>query len=166
MILDLRRFFEGDTAWESMPLSIDFSDVLEQGERIFPENGEADLKLRGYAGAVSLLANVRYALQKPCDRCGEPTRREYERSFSHTLVRGLNGEEADDDEYLLCPDGKADLEELLREDVLLGLPTKFLCKEDCKGLCPRCGKNLNLGPCGCDLSEADHRMDELKSLLD
>ena len=45
------------------------------------------------------------------------------------------------------------------------METKFLCSEDCKGLCPRCGKNLNLGPCGCR-KEPDPRFAVLEQLLD
>jgi len=46
-------------------------------------------------------------------------------------------------------DQPIDLTEDIREDILLALPQVFLCREDCRGLCPNCGKNLNMGPCGC-----------------
>ena len=57
--------------------------------------------------------------------------------------------EEDSGEYIQVDDYKLDLDELIRTDILLELPTKFLCKEDCKGLCPTCGKNLNEGACDC-----------------
>ena len=53
----------------------------------------------------------------------------------------------------------------IRDALTLELPLRVLCKEDCKGLCPKCGHNLNEGPCGCDLREEDPRWDALKSLL-
>jgi len=61
-----------------------------------------------------------------------------------------------------------DLGEVIREHVLLGLPLKPLCREDCLGLCPRCGKNRNAGPCGCTPEEeaGDPRLEPLRKLFD
>ncbi|MCK4236882.1 MAG: DUF177 domain-containing protein, partial [Candidatus Krumholzibacteria bacterium] len=53
----------------------------------------------------------------------------------------------------------------VREAVILELPMKFLCSENCKGLCSRCGANLNEGDCGCNLRSGDSRWDVLKKLL-
>ena len=69
------------------------------------------------------------------------------------------------DDYIEAPDYKLDTDALLRDDILLELPSKFLCKESCKGLCPKCGKNLNEGPCNCNTNETDPRLAVLKQLL-
>ena len=63
---------------------------------------------------------------------------------------------------------RLDLGEVVREQVLLGLPLKPLCREDCQGLCPRCGKNRNAGPCGCtpEEEEGDPRLEPLRKLFD
>jgi len=63
---------------------------------------------------------------------------------------------------------RLDLGEVVREQVLLGLPLKPLCREDCQGLCPRCGKNRNAGPCGCTPEEeaGDPRLEPLRKLFD
>lgn len=58
-----------------------------------------------------------------------------------------------------------DLTEAVRQYVLLAIPMKPLCKEDCAGLCPICGKNLNQGPCGCPPPEKDQRWAELSKLM-
>lgn len=58
-----------------------------------------------------------------------------------------------------------DLEELLTERIWLALPIKPLCREDCKGLCPICGKDLNEGDCGCSRKAIDPRFEILKQLL-
>ena len=58
-----------------------------------------------------------------------------------------------------------DVEDILRTLFVLGMETKFLCRPDCKGLCPTCGKNLNEGPCNCK-KEMDPRMAVLEQLLD
>ena len=57
------------------------------------------------------------------------------------------------------------VEDFVREDIFLALPTKFLCREDCKGLCPQCGKNLNDGSCSCK-KPVDPRLAVLQQLLD
>ena len=54
---------------------------------------------------------------------------------------------------------------LLRDDILLELPTKFLCKPDCKGLCSQCGQNLNLGDCGCNQRRIDPRLEVLQQFF-
>ena len=74
-----------------------------------------------------------------------------------------NGEDAD--ELIPVPEEKLDLEGLVLEDVLLDMPGQFLCKEDCKGMCPQCGKNWNEGPCGCYKPETDPRLEVLRQLL-
>ena len=58
------------------------------------------------------------------------------------------------------------LEDVVREQVLLSLPTRTLCKADCKGLCPRCGQNLNVAKCSCDEAAADPRWNALAGLAD
>lgn len=58
-----------------------------------------------------------------------------------------------------------DLREGLEEQILLALPIRSVCDEACKGLCPRCGRNLNDGPCGCDAFEPDPRLAVLRELL-
>ena len=64
----------------------------------------------------------------------------------------------------VLPDLVLDLDALAEEDVVLNLPSKVLCKEDCKGLCPQCGKNLNDGPCDCK-EPVDPRLAGLLDLL-
>jgi uncharacterized protein len=59
-----------------------------------------------------------------------------------------------------------DLAEAIREYALLEMPMQVFCREDCKGLCPTCGADLNEGPCDCRNDEGDERFAALKSLLD
>lgn len=70
------------------------------------------------------------------------------------------------EDYLVLPDGALDLDEVCEGDIFLELPSKFLCRPDCKGLCPVCGKDLNEGQCQCDTKRIDPRLEVLKKLLD
>ena len=81
----------------------------------------------------------------------------------HVLVRELNDE--NNDELICISSAQMDLDKLVSDDVFLSLPSKFLCAEDCKGICPTCGMNLNAGPCDCKKS-VDPRLADLLQLLE
>lgn len=114
-------------------------------------------------GVVTLNAELRYTLDTECDRCFAPVKREEKLNVSHILVHELNDE--DNDEFYLIEDMHFNLDELFREDVLLSLPTKILCREDCKGICQFCGTNLNEKQCDCK-KPVDPRLEALKKFLD
>lgn len=80
------------------------------------------------------------------------------------IVNKLNDEE-DFEDYIVIEGDELDLDELIYSDIILLTPTKFLCKEDCKGLCPTCGKNLNEGDCACAKQQTDPRLEALRQLL-
>ena len=71
----------------------------------------------------------------------------------------------ENDDYIFIEDNKLDLLPPVEEQMMLEMPSKTLCREDCLGLCPKCGKNLNEGPCTCEKHETDPRLAVLKTLL-
>ena len=97
-----------------------------------------------------------------CDRCGEEFRSIKETKLDATIVEE-NLEE--NPEFFTLVNDSIDLNEILSTLFVLDMETKFLCREDCKGLCSSCGKNLNLGPCGCRKA-MDPRFGVLEQLLD
>jgi len=121
-----------------------------------------DIRLRGKLAA---------GLELQCARCLEPVPKEIKREFE-LLYRPL-GADAGRDE-LSVTDAEAEigyyqgegilLEDVLREQLLLALPLKATCREDCKGLCPQCGKNLNLEKCSCTSEVEDPRWAALKEV--
>ena len=113
---------------------------------------------------MKLRLDVSFTYFGSCDRCGVDLQRDYKESFNHILVTSLSGDS--DDEYIETPDYEIELDELVTEDILLELPGKLLCKDGCKGLCAKCGKNLNDGNCQCDNNRIDPRLEVLKQLLD
>ena len=74
-------------------------------------------------------------------------------------------DEAPDAEENSFGDDGIDLAPLVRDTVLAALPIRNLCRPDCKGLCPKCGADLNQGDCGCDREAVDLRLEVLKNLL-
>ena len=115
------------------------------------------------AGALTLRGTLSASLRCVCDRCAA----EFDREVSYPLDIPLASELQDEEnpDYFLLDGDELDLEELLETVFILNMDTRFLCRDDCKGLCSRCGKNLNEGPCGCR-TELDPRLAVLEQLLD
>lgn len=103
-----------------------------------------------------------------CARCAEEFTTPNTRAFRYILVpRALsdNGNERGDDlEFTVYDGDEVDLTPLVQEQVLLALPTHPLCKEDCRGLCPQCGINLNEHRCDCKVGQPDARLAFLRNL--
>lgn len=163
MKIDLKKYFLSDDLSETVGCDVNLSDVEINGVKPFSKPAKVQAEFRSFAGSVILEASAVYTVAMPCDRCATDAVQEKIVHFSHTLVRELNGE--DDESLILVSDERLDLDELLREDILLDLPSKFLCSPDCRGLCPQCGVNLNLEQCSCVQDVADPRLAVLKSLL-
>ena len=115
------------------------------------------------AGALTLRGTLSAAMRCVCDRCAA----EFDREVSYPLDVPLASELQDEEnpDYFLLEGDELDLEELLEAVFILNMDTRFLCRDDCKGLCSRCGKNLNEGPCDCR-TESDPRLAVLEQLLD
>ena len=119
------------------------------------------------AGAITLSATVYAHVTTRCARCGKPVEYDKETDVEFLLVKELEGEEEDlrDDVYLVESD-VVELDDILIPELLLDMEMAVVCDEDCKGLCPKCGKNLNQGECGCVVKEVDPRLAVLQKFLD
>lgn len=163
MIIDLKRIFANDDASMPVDYSLDMSSVEFSG--LFPL--KEPVKITGSvfskASIVRLSAKISYTYEAPCDRCGVDAARGYTLDIEKSLAASLEGEESED--IILIPDMKLDLDELIYTEVIVSLPMKHLCREDCKGICAKCGKNLNEGKCGCPEKEIDPRLSALADLL-
>ncbi len=113
------------------------------------------------SGLVEVSGSVKAGYSTVCARCAEPISGVFETEF----VRTASKEEDEDGEYILIKDDCIDLSVPVTEQLLADFPSKLLCREDCKGLCPKCGKNLNDGDCGCSRTEADPRLEVLRRLI-
>ena len=108
---------------------------------------------------------VRTVVIGECRRCLTPVAMEVTAEASALFTQDQGAQE-DPDSYPLAPDAtEIDLAPAIREELLLDVPRFLLCREDCRGLCPRCGQDLNAGPCGC-APAADSRWRALESLKD
>jgi uncharacterized protein len=136
-----------------------------------PEGAEVDARvtLSSYPGGVMATGRVSAPWQGECRRCGGVVTGAVEAEVRERYViegtEGRPGVSADEDDAYVLADDILDLEPLARDAVLLELPLAPLCKEDCLGLCPQCGTNLNLESCSC-APPADPRWSALDALRD
>ena len=167
MTIDLRKYFRGEDLPGSgvLECQLDLSGMELGGVKPFCAPVKIQGELKGSADSVEFRGTAFYSLTMPCDRCFEVATQNREMEFFHVLVRALSDEEDDDGEFVVVPDDQLDADQLLTEDILLDVPSKFLCSPECKGLCPVCGKNLNQGDCGCVQEQVDPRLAVLKDLL-
>jgi uncharacterized protein len=114
--------------------------------------------------------NLSATLRAVCARCTEGFPVETERQFRFVLVPRAVGDmaesdlHADDLEFSEYQGDQVDLSPFIREQLLLALPTRPICRDDCRGLCPRCGANLNDEGCACPASTPDPRFAILNSV--
>lgn len=163
MLLQCKALFMGEA--ESLPIDVelDFSHVEWQGIYPFKQPVRVTGEVAYTAGVVTLRAQLSFVFNGFCDRCTEPIERAYRLPVEHILVTSLSNEENDD--FILIDKYQLPLDDLVETDILLELPSKTLCREDCRGLCPHCGQNLNEGLCGCHSEHVDPRLEVLKELI-
>lgn len=160
---------------EYQPGEIEFGPEFRQIGPLHSE-GRAELIVehRGHHQDVEdirLIGRVEAHLEFGCARCLEPVGHDVDKQFD-LIFRPL-GVDRRADEVAICEaeteigyyqgEGML-LEDALREQVLLATPVRALCREDCKGLCPHCGRNLNLEQCHCEQQLSDPRWDALHEI--
>ena len=120
--------------------------------------GNKVLRLRGEMALEVLI---------PCDRCLEQVKRPLEISFDIEADMKLSDDERTNamDESDFIHGYNLDVDKLVCGEALLVWPMKVLCREDCKGLCPVCGQNLNLKTCACDRTDLDPRMAKIRDIF-
>ena len=163
MLLDLKELFVSDGAVKDAAYQLAMNDIDIGGEHPFTSPVDVNAHVENKAGIVTVTIKADFVYSTNCDRCMTPVERAFSYTFAHKLIESL--EEEYNDDYIETPDLILDLDELTRSDILLELPSKFLCRGDCQGLCQKCGHNLNLGDCNCDKKEIDPRLEALKELL-
>ncbi len=124
------------------------------------------------AGRVEVEGRLVAQVEVECDRCLKAVELPLDVRFDRELVTARDYEEqsaaelTEDDLDLSVYDGEAiDVDELVKEELMLAVPAQVLCKEDCKGICAVCGEDNNLVKCGCETAEADPRWSGLKDLV-
>ena len=163
MRLDLRDIIHIPDARKSFQLQVDLSDLDFFGSKPITQPVRAEGSVTNHAGALVLEGTASSLLDLSCDRCGKEFSREKVVELDYLLATELEDEESD--EIFLLEGNEIDLDEVAGTAFILAMDTKNLCSDNCKGLCAKCGADLNNGPCGCR-PEVDPRLAALAQLLD
>ena len=163
MLLNLSKIMDnpGVIPFET---ALDLSDLEFGGCCPVQEPVTAKGEVKNSAGVLLMQGSVETTLHGVCDRCAKPFLRDVVFPLHAVLATELESEDDADEWVFLLENDCADLTDIIRTTFVLNMDTQLLCKEDCKGLCCRCGKDLNEGPCDCQ-PEADPRLAVLKQLL-
>jgi uncharacterized protein len=161
---------------EFAPGVIDLGPEIKQKSPLLA-SGRAQL-VEEHEGKHKTISDIRLAgdlsttVELACARCLEPVQQKVQRKFD-LLYRPQGADAGRDEISVTAAEAEVSyyqgegllLEDALREQVLLALPLRAICKEDCKGLCPQCGANLNQTQCSCTETHADPRWSPLKEIL-
>lgn len=163
MVIDLEPVFNCPGKYVDIDYTIDLTSKEYGGAFPFAEPVKVKGRIQNECSVVELCAGVVFPFVAACDRCASSVSRQFDFEFRHILAPSLENEDSDD---IICIDVKNfNLDELITDDIFLSLPSKFLCKDDCKGVCAGCGADLNREECRCK-KEVDPRLAVLQQLLD
>lgn len=165
MNLDLRPMLRGETN----RIVVDFLLEPEALDGVvFPEAARVSGEITNRGGYMRLVASAEIPYSGECSRCLDPVNGVYVLPFERTVVtEGTLTEEQEEDnvdEFVIIEGGFLDIDDAVREALILSFPMRLLCSEDCEGLCPKCGKPKREGACGCVEKEIDPRWAVLASL--
>jgi uncharacterized protein len=160
---------------ELAPGAVDLGEEAEQAGQLAAA-GRAEV-LHEHRGPRDIVADIRLKgsfsgrFQVPCARCVEPVEIPLAADFD-LIFRPAAADSEATERSITAPETEIgyyqkdslSLEDVLREQVLLSLPVRTLCKPDCKGLCPHCGENRNIQPCSCEEGPSDPRWQALAGL--
>lgn len=149
MVIGLKQLY--NIVGESRDFDYTISNTVLDDYNTYTFSSPVSVKgrLTNRAGVLMLDYSADFTLLADCDKCLLQFERDYSFEFGHILVKALSN--YDNDDYIVTENDELALDELVVSDILLQLPTKMLCKEDCKGLCMHCGTDLNVGQCDCSI---------------
>ena len=165
MIMDLKPMLRGEVTRMVIDLSI-------EPEAPYGVSFDGDVHVTGevtnQGGYMRLVAVAEIPYAGTCARCLSEVSGLFTMPFERTVVtEGTLTEEQEEDnvdEYVILENGMLDIDDSVREALILSFPMRLLCEEDCPGLCPKCGKLLRDGDCGCPKKEIDPRWAALAAL--
>ncbi len=169
MIVDITSLKDAQTSFD---FSIAPGEIDLEGEAIkLKDNVRAVGNLKKGIAQTDVQGKISAEIETECSRCLQAAEVTLDFPFEAVFVTAENYTQekeaelrADDLEVSVFKGDKIGLTELVREQILLNVPTQIFCREDCQGLCQKCGANLNLIDCNCEEEEIDPRWSALKNL--
>lgn len=161
MKIDVSKLFRKKV--QTLPFEVTSQlSTIERDELKISLNSPLNIKGKAYYDeeVVTLVGTITTNIKMQCARClaevDYPITVDFEDIFS---------KHEEEDNYLISEEETIDLINMVTDNLILSIPVKVNCTENCKGLCPQCGKNLNKGLCNCTSDNIDPRLEVLKNLF-
>ncbi len=165
MIVDLSPVIKVTGAEIKLDGNVGFSDAEFLGESYrFCEPLKVVGRVYNNGQSLTLEADVTGQMLTDCARCLDELRTDVTFSVNELLSQREEGEEQSDD-IILFDGYEIELDDIIADHFLMNISGRYLCRDDCKGLCPNCGTNLNHGECDCDTEYIDPRWQALADIL-
>lgn len=165
MVVDLLPVLNNEGAERSVEGLVELNHLkLSESGPEFLEPVSVKGSMVNIGGAITFTGTVSGSFRVLCARCAKELCEPFAFDFSEALSNDT--EKVSDDDTVVAFSGTAiDITDIVISNILTNLSLRYLCSDDCKGLCPKCGADLNVSPCNCDSFEVDPRMSVLKNLL-
>lgn len=167
MEINLSDIVKNDGSEKSFCDNVNIEPVKYMGLTVSFDGGvKVCGSVKNVGGALELCADVTGKLCTSCARCMKPARGGVLRKGAGNACcrRGCRSDGNDD--VIVFSGYGLPLDEIVLNSIIVSMPVRYLCKEDCKGLCPTCGRDLNEGDCGCSSDVIDPRFEVLSKLCD
>lgn len=164
MIIDLSEIIKDYGGRMNVSASIEMDDTEFLGESFkFQKPLSINGAIINNTKSLEMSLKAEGEMQVHCARCGKPFVVPVKFRIHEILAR--EGSDSSDDETVVFSGEELDISEIVQNSFLMSVSGKYLCREDCKGLCPKCGADLNDGECGCDKEEIDPRWADLQKIM-
>ncbi|MDD3277886.1 MAG: DUF177 domain-containing protein [Lachnospiraceae bacterium] len=169
MLIDLTKVLSQDGNVLSQEAHLDMTEISVHEQQIaVSELQPLEVIITNTDNGILLIqAKGKVRAMIPCARCLEEVPYDMVLDFERKVDAKLSEQEREqsEEEYNFLLKTELDTDVLLRNELLINWPIRVLCKEDCKGICSRCGANLNHGDCGCDRASIDPRMAAISDIF-
>lgn len=169
MVINMSELFTADGIVKTYEVPLAMSEITWKRKK-YPIVSKQPVKLRlTHEGdrKVAVTAKASLVLEAPCDRCLETVRVPMDLKIEREVDANASSQEriAQLDEQSYIDGYSLDVDCLVRDEMMTDMPDKVLCKEDCRGVCPRCGCNLNIRACSCKEEDLDPRMSIIRDIF-
>lgn len=166
MLVDLSSIIKVTGARQEISGEVGFDNAQFLGETYsFPEPLSISGEIYNNGKSLSLTARVTGSMETECSRCLKPIKVDVDYEIDELLSRVEDGADPENEDIIVFEGHEIELDGIAADHFLMNVSGKYLCKDDCKGLCPVCGHDLNEGDCGCSDDVIDPRWQALADIL-
>lgn len=163
MKIDISDILKTDGASLHVEFDENFEDIRQYGDIVLNAPVSMKATLTNSGGILKLDGRLKTHFTGKCSKCLKNVENDLDLKISETIV---NGKTSDDIEAYTYEGKLVDLDRIIKDNIILSLPMKLLCQQNCKGICPVCGCDRNVKSCDCSQEDINPQMEALKKFFD